>query len=330
MTSYEVAALAGVAQPTVSRALRGNGVAEPTRSRVVAAAAALGYVPSDRGRALATSQSNRIGIVVDDLQNAFYRSVIGDFERVTALHGKQIMPFRDTNDDEALISQLLAGSIDGVAMASARLDSKLPAILQARGLPVVLINRLASTPAVDSSVSDNLAGARIVAERLMTLGHRRIGAIFGPSYSSNGRDRARGFQEALAEQGIALPPSAVREVAYSHDEGYRALNDILDADAPPTGIFCGNDMIAIGALNAAKRRGMDVPRQLSIIGYDDMDASSWELVDLTTVRQGATEMNEAAARMLIARIENPDRLVEHVVIPPVLVVRGTDGPPFAS
>ncbi|GAA2736175.1 LacI family DNA-binding transcriptional regulator [Actinocorallia aurantiaca] len=327
VTSYDVARLAGVTQPTVSRAMRGDRVAEITRLRVLAAAEQLGYVPSDAGRSLATRRTNRIGVVVADLRNHFYLEVLTAFERRLAEAGFQVTLFRQTDDEDALLSQLSAGGVDGVALTSLTLDSRLPRALRERRLPGVLLNRETGRLDVDVCVSDNVAGSRLVAERLLELGHRKVGAVFGPADTSTGRDRALGFREALAEAGVALHPAACREVEYTHASGHDALLGIVDSPHRPTAVFCANDVLAIGAVNAAKSRGISLPEDLTIIGYDDMEMSAWEVFDLTTVRQGTETMAATAAELLLRRVEDPDAEVRRVVVRPELVIRSTDGPP---
>jgi LacI family transcriptional regulator len=327
VTGYDVARLAGVTQPTVSRAMRGENVSEATRLRVLAAAEQLGYVPSDAGRSLATRRTHRVGVVVADLRNHFYLEVLTSFERRLAEAGFQVTLFRQSGDEDALLSQLSAGGIDGVALTSLTLGSRLPRALRERGLPGVLLNRETDRPDLDVCVSDNVAGSRLAAERLLELGHRRIGAVFGPADTSTGRDRALGFREALAEAGVVLHPDACREVPYTHESGHGALLEILDSPHRPTAVFCANDVLAIGALNAAKRRGISLPEDLTVIGYDDMEMSAWEVFDLTTVRQGTEAMAVTAAELLLRRMEDPGAEVRRVVVPPELVLRSTDGPP---
>lgn len=329
VTSYDVARLAGVAQPTVSRAMRGASVSEATRLRVLAAAESLGYVPSDAGRSLATRRTHRIGMVMADLRNSFYLGMLTAFEERLAESGFQVTLFRQDNDD-VLLANLSSGGIDGVALTSLTLHSTLPGALRERGIPAVLLNRETMHADADACVSDNLRGARLVAERLLALGHRRIGAVFGPGETSTGRDRAVGFRDALAEAGVALHPAACREVPYTHAAGRAALLEILGSPHAPTAVFCANDVLAIGALNGAKARGVAVPRDLTVIGYDDMDMSSWEIIDLTTVRQDIDAMARTAADLLIARVEGDGGDARRVVVEPRLVNRSTHAAPAPS
>lgn len=327
VTAYDVAQLAGVTQPTVSRAMRGDRISEATRQRVLAAAEMLGYVPSNIGRSLATRRTNRVAFVVEDLTNPFYLWLLLYFERRLAEAGFNAMVVRHTADDASLLEQLGAGAVDGVVLTSLHLHSPLPQALQKRGLPTVIVNRETENPGLDSCVSDNRMGARLVAERLMSLGHRRLGLIAGPGDTSTGRDRARGFRDALAEAGIALHPAACRHVAYTQPAGRQAVLDILESPHSPTALFCANDMLAMGALNAATKLGVSVPEQLSVIGYDNVAMAAWERFDLTTVHQNIEGIATTAAELLLDRIGGHQGEARRVVIEPRLVVRSTDGPP---
>jgi len=327
VTSYDVAQLAGVTQSTVSRALRDDRISQATRQRVLAAAASLGYVPSNLGRNLATRRTNRVAFVVEDLTNPFYLWLLLHFERSLANAGFNAMVVRHTADDASLLEELGAGGVDGVALTSLQLHSTLPQALQKRGIPAVVINRETEMRCLDTCVSDNRLGARLVAQRLMDLGHRRLGMITGPGHTSTGRDRATGFRDALAEAGIALHPAACREVAYTQPAGRQAVLEILESPHRPTGLFCANDMLAMGALNAATKLGTAVPEELSVIGYDDVAMSAWERFDLTTVHQDIQGIASRGAELLLDRIGGHHGEPRRVIIQPRLVVRTTDGPP---
>jgi LacI family transcriptional regulator, galactose operon repressor len=326
VTSYDVARLAGVTQPTVSRAMRGERIAGPTRQRVLAAAEKLGYVPSDLGRSLATRRTNRVAFVVEDLTNPFYLWLLLTFERHLAGAGLDVAVIRHTTDD-AVLEQLGPGGTDGVALVSLRLGSALPRTLRKRGIPAVAIHRETQGSGLDTCVSDNRQGARLVAERLLRLGHRRIGMVAGPSDTSTGRDRSAGFRDALAEAGIPLHPAACREVEYTEPAGRQAVLEILASPHAPTGLFCANDVLAMGALNAATQLGVDVPREISVIGYDNVAMAAWARFDLTTVEQDVEALASSGAQLLVDRMAGDDSAPRRVVTRPELVVRSTDRPP---
>jgi LacI family transcriptional regulator len=322
ITSHDVARLAGVSQPTVSRALRGDPrVSAATRDKVTRAASALGYIPSEAGRNLVTRASKRIGVVVTDLTNPFYPHLLGPLHDELEKRGYRTMVFTDRISP----AQLLDGSVDGAVLLTSTIGSALPAELGRRGLPFVFLNRESGAPA-DASVVDNELGGRLVAARLVALGHRRIAAIFGPSSTSTGRDREQGFRLALAEEAIALPAELTRHGPFEFETGDTAMTELLRLDPRPTAVFCGNDVIALGALNAAQRAGILVPADISVIGFDDIPMASWQAFQLTTVSHDLNEMAASAARLLVDRIAGRTDQPRRVVLQPHLVERATLAP----
>jgi len=320
-TSHDVARAAGVSQPTVSRALRGDPrVAEVTRRRVARAAARLAYVPSERGRSLSTRRSGRIAVVVDDLDNPFY------LELLDALHDRleradtRMVVLTPHRNDPLRVERLLDGSVDGVVLTTTTLDSPLPAALRARRFPFVLLNRVVDGLDADSCTVDNEGGGAEVARALRRLGHTRIGALFGPPDTSTGRDRERGFRAAA---GTALAAELVRHGPFTFAYGHEAMGRLLASRRPPTAVFCANDVVALGALNAARGLGVAVPDELSIVGFDDISMAGWELVGLTTVRQDLRRMGQIAVELVLDRIADPDRKARGVVLPAELVWRAT-------
>lgn len=323
-TSHDVALAAGVSQPTVSRALRRDpSVAEATRRRVLDAAQMLGYVPSERGRSLSTRRSGRIGVVVEDLGNPFY------FELLDALHDRlersdnRMVVLTPGRGDPERLERLVDGSTDGVVLTTTLLDSQLPARLAERRFPFVLLNRIVDDVAADSCSSANIDGAAIIAAALVRHQHQSIGAIFGPSNTSTGRDREIGFRRELDKHGIVLRPEWTRRGPFAHRTGHRAIAELLCTRPRPTAVFCANDVIAIGAFNAARGLGLHVPDELSIVGFDDIAMAAWEVFELTTVRQDLQAMCETAVDLLLARIAEPDRPPRKHVLQARLVRRAT-------
>ncbi|GAA3967544.1 LacI family DNA-binding transcriptional regulator [Actinomadura viridis] len=331
ITSRDVARLAGVSQPTVSRALRGDTrVSAETRRRVQEAARALGYVPSEAGRSLSTRSAKRVGVLVTDLTNPFYPHLVAPLHDELERLGYRMMLFAERSDEAIASERLLDRSIDGVVLTTTGLGSGLPAELHRRGLPFVYLNREGTTPA-DAAVVDNRLGAELAARELVTLGHERVAGIFGPEETSTGREREYGFRLALAEAGIGLPEARVRRGPFEFETGHAALASLLAAEPRPTAVFCGNDVIAIGALDAALRAGIRVPDELTVIGFDDIPMSAWESFRLTTVRHDLNEMAATAARLLVRRITgeaagDPER----VVFAPTFVARRTHARPPAG
>ncbi|SFB55954.1 transcriptional regulator, LacI family [Amycolatopsis marina] len=335
ITSNDVARLAGVSQPTVSRALRGDPRVSPaTRDRVREAAAALGYVPSEAGRSLVTRSSKRVGIVVTDLTNPFYPHLIGPLHDELEKHGYRMLVFTERSDSQMASAQLLDGSIDGAVLLTSTIGSALPADLDRRGLPFVFLNREGGGAGGDAAAVDNALGGRIAAQHLVELGHRRIAGLFGPEDTTTGRDRELGFRLALADAGIGLPAALTRNGTFDFDTGYHGLTELMTVHPRPTALFCGNDVMAMGALNAALRQGIDVPGELSVVGFDNIPMSAWESFQLTTIGHDLGEMAASAARLLVERITEgsprpPGQASRRIVLEPHLITRATTSAPPA-
>jgi len=324
VTSRDVARLAGVSQPTVSRALRDDPrVSEATKRSVREAADLLGYVPSDAGRALSSGRTHRIGLLVTDLENQFYAQIIAPVHLELERMGYQLMLHTETADNETVAERLIANGLDGVILATTTVDSIAPLRLRDRGLPFVYFNRTASFVDADATVVAPATGFGQAAARAVSLGHRRIGAVLGPSNTSTAQSREIALRAALAEHGLALDPQNVRRGPFDTHSGDEATTSLLALPDPPTLIFCGNDVVAYGALNAARRAGVSVPDDVSIIGFDDLPAASWPIIELSTIAYDFAEMAREAARLVTRRIEQSDAPIAHVEFETAFIERRT-------
>jgi LacI family transcriptional regulator len=313
-----------VSQPTVSRALRGDPrVTEATRARVLDAARELGYVASDRGRSLSTRRTGRIGVVVEDLDNPFYLELLDELHQRLEEAGVRMIVFTPRHDDPG-VERLVDGSIDGVVLTTTFLDSPVPSLLRERAFPFVLLNRVVDGDGLVTCSVDNVRGGALAAGELLDAGHREIAAIFGPPETSTGRDREIGVRSALAGAGVAL--RGMRRGGYTYETGHAGALELLAGDGRPTALFCGNDVIALGALNACHRLGLRVPEDVSVVGFDDIAMASWDLIGLTTVRQDLRRMAGLAVELVLEPPAGPRR----VVLEPEVVRRGTVAPPPAD
>lgn len=330
VTSHDIAREAGVSQSTVSRALRGDPrVAPETLDRVRDVATRLRYAPNAAARSLITDQTHTVAVIVSEIKNPFYPALLDALHDELSLSGYRTVVLNersDTHTSERPAPEIRRGAVDGVVCVSLPLSTKLPRMLEAHGMPVVLLNRLIDDPSPDRVVSDNVAGAGLAADELLALGHRRIGTIAGPPSASTGRDRLHGFRTALERAGHPLDERFHRTSDYSHQGGYQWGMDLLRGDERPTAVFCANDVVAFGLLDAAKRLGLSVPGDLSVIGYDDIEMAGWDVFGLTTVRQPLEPMAKSAARLLLERIEDPTLPPRAQIFPVGLVRRSTTGP----
>jgi LacI family transcriptional regulator, galactose operon repressor len=327
VTSHDVARLAGVSQPTVSRALRDSPkVSEETRRRVREAAKALGYVPSETGRALASGRTRRIGLLLTDLENQFYPHVIAPIHRELEALDYQLVLQTESSDSGRVAERLLANSLDGVLLATTTVDSVLPVRLRDRGVPFVYFNRTSYSMEADSAEVDAETGIHELARRIVELGHRRVGAIFGPRNTSTAEHRESALREALGTASVTISGSMSHRGPFEVETGYVGARRLLQQDQPPTVIVCGNDVVAYGALNAAHELGRDVPGAVSVVGFDDLPPAGWAILQLTTVAFDLDAMARRAASLLVNRIEGgPAEPYRHERFPSRLVERRTLG-----
>lgn len=326
VTSHDVARLAGVSQPTVSRALRDQwGVSATTRRRVREAARQLGYVPIQAGRTLSTKTSGRVGIVSGELSNPFYPALIDPVHDELAKHGFRTILVTDVGHDSVEIEPLIDGSLDGVILTTTVLDSALPRSLAHRGLPLVLLNRDTHDPDYDACVVDNQAGVRKLAELLVDLGHTRAAAIFGPDNTSTGRERRVEFLATMQRLGAPVHDALTFSGPYTPRTGFQGFEYLWQSR--PSAIFCANDVIALGARNAAAALGVNVPGDVTLVGFDNIAMSDWDLFGLTTVGVSFVELAANAVRLLTLRMDEPGRRPERVLLEPELILRASHSVP---
>jgi LacI family transcriptional regulator len=328
VTSRDVARLAGVSQPTVSRALSDHPrVSEATKERVRAAAKALGYSPNAIGRALSTGRSTRIGLVVTDLENQFYAHLVAPLHRELEALGYELVLVTESAANPPLAERVAAHGLSAVVLSTTTLDSIQPARLRDRGIPFVYLNRTAPSVDADSVTVDPEPGLRALLEDAIARGHRRIGAVFGPRNTSTGELREQVARAVLDEHGLHLAHRDVLHGPFDFATGHAGMGTLLDRGDPPTLVLFGNDVVALGGLNAAVERGVAVPGAVSIGGFDDLPMSGWALVQLSTVAYDLDAVARDAARLVVARLAEPDAEFRHTVHPTRYVARATIGDP---
>lgn len=332
VTSHDVARLAKVSQATVSRVLRGDPRVRPeTRARVLRALAETRYEPNAAARAFRTSRSDSIGVVVARLSYQLYPAMLEAIGAQLARLGQRMIVWDSEHGGDApAVRALRQGIVDGVILTAATRESEFLAEIASPKAPVVLVNRTVDDYPGDQVSSDNLAGGRRVAEYLLANGRRRIALIGGIPRASTIRDRERGFREALAAGGAGLAPHYYqRSETFSHASGKQAIERLLELGEPPDAVFCVNDVLAMGAMDGARARGLRVPEDLWLVGYDDIELASWGAYDLTTVRQPMEEMVAVAIDLLLAKIADRDKPIERRCLPNEIVIRrSTDRQPF--
>lgn len=335
-TLKDVARAAGVHLSTVSRALnpRTQKLLTPeVVERIGKISRELDYSPNAAAHSLRTNRTRTVGIVVPDITNPVFPPIIRGIEDALAKRGYlAIVANTDSHlNKEAEIAHLLRSrGVDGLILASVERQDDAISRLSAEGLPIVTVNRRLDDPAVSSVVNHEEAGIRDVLAHLHALGHRAIAHIAGPQAMSTGVERYRAFEAhrpALASGGG--PALVAFATAFNEDEGFARTEELISRRVPFTAIACANDRLAIGAIAALRRYGMECPRQVSVTGYNDMPLVDRLSPALTTVRIQQYESGFDAATMLVDLIEMPpgERRPRYIVRPVELIVRDSTGRP---
>lgn len=305
-TSYDVAQLAGVSQSAVSRCFRpGNSLSADKRKAILKAAAKLGYEPNAFASSLITQRSNLVAVLISNLTNLYYPQVLAELTQRLDVQGVRVLLFALQNEGDAgdVLSQLWRYRVDG-AIAAARLTSDHLAQFAQHRVPVVLYNRDSESAAVPSVFCDSLGGERLLVDRLVDAGHKRFAILSGPQDSYVGNQRVEGALSRLAHHGLTAEVFPGR---FDHDSGADGLRKAMALEHRPEALICANDLMAIGAMDAARDEfDLSIPRDLSIVGFDGVGPAEWPSYRLTTIRQPVRRMTEAAVTMLIERIANPD------------------------
>jgi LacI family transcriptional regulator, galactose operon repressor len=331
----DVAETAGVHISTASRALneRTAVLLNPaTLERVRETADGLGYRVNGKARALKTRRSMSIGMVVPDITSPLFPPVVRGAEDVLDRAGYSLLLSSSDNDlgkARRQTAAMLEGQADGLLLAMARRDDPLVADLRAGGTPLVLVNRTIDRGGVSAVVPDDFHGAVEAVEHLYALGHRRVAFVGGPLSTSNGARRRASFDETV--QRLGLPEVAALEaLAFDEQAGYAAAQTLLTEHPRITGVVAGNDLIAVGIIVAAAERGRNCPRDISVVGFNDMLPASRLQPPLTTIRIPQYDVGTRAAELLMALVAEPARSPDTVLISGELVVRGSTAPPPAG
>ena len=325
VTIRDVAARAGVSSTTVSHVINATRpVSAELRSRVEAAMAELGFQPNALARSLRRKRTHTLGMIVPDSANPFFAEVGRGIEDTSFAAGYSTILCNSDGDParELLYMDLLVQKqVDGVLLVPTGDQVKLAAALRIRNIPVVVIDRDVPDAPIDRVHIDNFAGGYLATRHLLDLGHRRIGYIGGPPHLSPAPDRSAGYRHALQEAGLPIDDQLVVGGNFRDIGGYNGARTLLALSAPPTAIFAGNDLMAIGALAAAREAGIVVPFDLAIVGFDDIHLAGYLNPPLTTVAQPKYELGVIAAELLVARLAQPDLPPQRRLLQAELVVR---------
>ncbi len=299
-TAYDVARLAGVSQATVSRAFTpGASISPRTLARVTNAAEALGYRPNLIARSLITRRSNIVGVAMAHMDNEFYAMLLSALNDHFAQVGRRLLLFAGDpkGESDPMLSEILRYQVDAIILASTTLSSSLAGDCHKAGIPVVLINRAAAAEGVAAITGDNIVGAQAIADFLIGGGHRRFAFVAGLENSSTSQERECAFIDHVVARGMERPQRAVGH--YRMEATRDAVRNLLGGRERPDAIFCANDLMAFAAIEVARFEfGLDVGKDISVIGFDDVTAASLPSWSLTTYTQPVDAMAQAAVRII--------------------------------
>jgi LacI family transcriptional regulator len=328
LTSRDIARLANVSQTTVSRVLNEPEAVLPhTRELVLKTMRDHGYRRSAAARLMRTRRSNVVALVVANLAaNPLYPALLQTLFTALQAQGYEASVWEAEHFDADTVKTLSESAVDGVIVATA-VERATPFVRDlARSKPVVLVNRTIDLEAVDQVSSDNLSGGAAVARYFHQAGRSRIALVAAVSEASTIRHREQGFRDELARRGQPLSEQRVVRVdTFSYQSGFDAARSMPGVKLP-TAVFCVNDIVGIGFVDGLRTRGVRVPDDIWVVGYDDVPMCAWRAIDLSTVRQPLEAMTEYAVARLIERIEGRGAAPTTLLMPNEIVVRGTSGP----
>ena len=330
VTIAQVAEVAGVSAMTVSNVVNGRpGASEETRRLVLEVAERLGYKPNHAARSLKGGRSGLVGVLTLDLTGQYGLEIVRGIADELAEAELELLinaTYQDALRETERIDFLARGLVDGILLIAPVLDEETVEVIRRRNLPCVVIDPRRVNIRLPRVNVDSYEGMRRGTEHLLELGHRRIAYVKGAEELESSARRFQGYADAMRLAGLGVHEALVATCDFTYACGFRAGAQLI-AEQSPTAIIAGADLIALGALDAARAHGLRVPEDISVLGFDDLPQAAQRYPGLTTVRQPLHDMGQRAARALITLIEGQPLLTDHVQLPTELVIRGTTAPP---
>jgi LacI family transcriptional regulator len=330
-TIQDVAKLAQVSIATVSRVLNGTAyVNADIAARVREAAKQLDYQPSRAARALRGNRSRIIGLLISDIQNPFFTTLIRGIEDVVQRSGYSVIlcnSDEDPHKERQSIEVLCAEHVAGAIVVPTTEHQRGLRLFQEHDIPVISVDRRVKDRITDAVLVDNVLGAYQAVTHLITNGYRRIGIITGPVNTTTGRERIEGYRKALHEAGIATDPLIERIGSFREESGRYLTEELLSLANPVDALFTANNLMTMGAIEAIHARSLRIPDDIAIVGFDEMPWAALSAISLTTVTQPVYEIGTTAALRLFQRIESPSMFTkQEIVLSPTLRIRGSSRP----
>jgi len=325
-TIADVAQHANVSISTVSRVINGlNRVHPQTRQRVMEAVEVLHYQPSAYARGLAMQRTRTLGFIISSISDPFYVEIVRGVEEAAASEQYNLLiasqPFN--MESQRYLELFTQKRVDGMVLVGIKTRKEVLEHLQTRGFPVALVQQ-EGTENVATFLTDNYGGARRLTEHLLRLGYRHLAYIAGSNDTPDNLERFKGFRDALDHAGLAFNPNHFAQGDYYRGSGYRAMEELLERHPLPEAVFAANDQMALDAILVLRTRGIRVPDDLAVVGFDDIPMASYALPPLTTVRQPAYELGFKAAKEVLGALRER-RTPQRVVLPTQLIVRASCG-----
>ncbi|WP_419890751.1 LacI family DNA-binding transcriptional regulator [Paenibacillus xylanexedens] len=328
-TIYDIAREAGVSIATVSQVINGKGkISEKRRAEIMEIMERLHYQPSAIAAALTGKQTYTLGLLVPDISNPYFAELARAVEDRSRQLGYSVVICSTDNKDERVeryLNLLQQKRVDGMMIGTGIDNAEILSPLLQQSIPVALIARHMPSLSVHTVTIDDILGGALAAEHLLELGHTRVAVLSEPSKVSSSQERVRGFRETLIKAGYTLEPNQIRESAADLSSAKKEALLLLGEKDHPTGLFCCNDIQAIGALQAAKELGLRVPEDVSIIGFDNTILASVTSPPLTTVAQPIEELGHRAVDLLIEELKDERKEPQKIVLKPELVIRESAG-----
>jgi len=331
VTIRDVARRAGVSPMTVSRVINDSARVSPaTRGRVEEAISELGYVPSRLARGLSARRTGTLALIVPDVANPFFTLIVRGAEDVARRAGYRMIicdTRADLDVEREVIEEMIAHRVEGILIAAVSDRSREHLRrLAGFGVPFVLVDRTVRGIDADVVLGDNAEGARRLVEHLVSLGHRRIGMVVESDDVSTARDRLRGYRAALEEAGLPYDAGLVADATVDPSGGITGMRKLLALERRPTAVFTVNNLVALGAIEAVRAAGLEVPNDLALVCFDDIEYASRLYPFLTVMEQPAETFGTLGTQLLLERVEGraPER-TRVVVLPAEFVVRRSCG-----
>jgi len=330
VTIVDVAHEANVSYSTVSRVVNNKSYVKPeTRERVLQAMNTLGYQANVQARSLAGGKTNVIGVMVRGIVGQYTAEIVRGIDDIIAGAGYDLMLYtthQRTSRESAYVNGMVRGLAEGLLLILPEELDRYGENLRRYQYPYVLIDHRSVTGEDHSIIVANYEGAYAAIQHLINLGHRRIGFLKGTMDIYSAVDRFAAYTQALSNNNIPYDPDLVRQGDFLHPTGFAMGGELLDLAQRPTAIFASSDMMALGVMDAARMRGLSIPADLSLIGFDDIPMAAATYPRLTTVRQPLEEMGRVAAQILLRAMKNPSLPSETVILGTELIIRDSTAP----